>query len=69
MYVFKTLGKSSEKRDKLINKKQELENQKNILLKGVQLYWQMIFFWREFNYTDSLIRPYTQRSNLSALDT
>ena len=38
MYVFKTLGKSSEKRDKLINKKQELENQKNILLKGVQLY-------------------------------
>lgn len=58
MYVFKTLGKSSEKRDKLINKKQELENQKNILLKG-----------SEFNYTDSLIRPYTQRSNLSALDT
>lgn len=53
MYVFKTLGKSSEKRDKLINKKQELEN-----LKG-----------SEFNYTDSLIRPYTQRSNLSALDT
>lgn len=58
MYVFKTLGKSSDKRDKLINKKQELENQKNILLKG-----------SEFNYTDSLIRPYTQRSNLSALDT
>lgn len=58
MYVFKTLGKSSEKRDKLINKKQELENQKNILLKG-----------SEFNYTDSLIRLYTQRSNLSALDT
>lgn len=58
MYVFKTLGKSSEKRDKLINKKQELENQKNILLKG-----------SEFNYTDSLIRPYIQRNNLSALDT
>ena len=53
-----TLGKSSEKRDKLINKKQVLENQTNILLKG-----------SEFNYTDSLIRPYTQRSNLSALDT
>ena len=53
-----TLGKSSEKRDKLINKKQVLENQTNILLKG-----------SEFNYTDSLIRPYIQRSNLSALDT
>lgn len=42
MYVFKTLGKSSEKRDKLINKKQELENQKKYSSEGfwVQLYWQ-----------------------------